>query len=317
MLGNTETSERAGSISPRDAWADRPLISTELLRSFIWVCELGSFTKAARQIGLTQPAITAQLKRLELAVGARLLDRSKAGVRLTVRGREILAYARRMLEINDQMLIAASSRGTPAVRLGVPNMFAACILRALVDDAHLSTLNGSVQLFCDNSRNLLEEVKNEKLELACIFGNRLDEANVVSSWDEEIVWVRSPDCRHDISRRVPVIGSSGRCLSSQMALAALTKASRNFEVVLSANDWSIRCAAMRRGFGYLTMPRRLVPDDLVIEEHGLPSLRNMGAGIVTRNGVDPKEISKLLGLCESVVRRPASGLGPGFAVDGL
>ena len=58
-------------------------IPTELLRTLLAVVDLRSFTKAAQSLGVTQPAVSAQIKRLQGLVGADLLDKSAPGVTLT------------------------------------------------------------------------------------------------------------------------------------------------------------------------------------------------------------------------------------------
>ena len=58
-------------------------IPTELLRTLVAVVELRSFTKAARSLGVTQPAVSAQIKRLQGLLGTELLDKSAPGVTLT------------------------------------------------------------------------------------------------------------------------------------------------------------------------------------------------------------------------------------------
>jgi DNA-binding transcriptional LysR family regulator len=64
------------------------------LRHFLLVVEHGTLTEASRHAHLSQPALTAAMQRLERAMGARLLDRSAAGSRLTAAGRELLPRAR-------------------------------------------------------------------------------------------------------------------------------------------------------------------------------------------------------------------------------
>src|SRR2546425_8322515 len=93
-----EEAERGPSAS------ERASIPTDLLRTFVAICELGSFTKAAHMFGLTQPAVSSHMRRLESMIGADLLQKSLAGVTLTDCGAEVLRCARRILSINDQIV---------------------------------------------------------------------------------------------------------------------------------------------------------------------------------------------------------------------
>ncbi|MDR3686451.1 MAG: LysR family transcriptional regulator [Coriobacteriia bacterium] len=67
------------------------------LRAFVSVVDLGSFSEAARQSGISQPAVTMQIKALEGDVGATLLDRRYHRVELTEAGEALLPYARSVL----------------------------------------------------------------------------------------------------------------------------------------------------------------------------------------------------------------------------
>lgn len=67
------------------------------IRAFVAVVDKGSFSAAARTMGLSQPAVTMQVQGLESDVGATLLERRYRKVDLTEAGRTLLPYARRVL----------------------------------------------------------------------------------------------------------------------------------------------------------------------------------------------------------------------------
>jgi DNA-binding transcriptional LysR family regulator len=106
------------------------------LRAFATVASSGGVTRAAGLLNLTQSAVSMQLRRLEEALGVRLLERTPRGVDLTPEGERALGLARRMLDLNDallsEMLPDAAAR---MIRLGVPHdvVFGAIpeVLRAL------------------------------------------------------------------------------------------------------------------------------------------------------------------------------------------
>lgn len=74
------------------------------LRSFAAVADAGGVTRAAGFLNLTQSAVSMQIKRLEEALDAELLDRSGRQVSLTAAGEQLLGYARKMLALNDEAL---------------------------------------------------------------------------------------------------------------------------------------------------------------------------------------------------------------------
>jgi len=74
-----------------------PEIPLELLRTAAAVEYLGSYFQAARHLGLSQPSLSARLKRLEKIAGDKIFERSSAGLRPTEFGKVILEHALRVL----------------------------------------------------------------------------------------------------------------------------------------------------------------------------------------------------------------------------
>ncbi|MCF3932140.1 LysR family transcriptional regulator [Acuticoccus sp. M5D2P5] len=73
------------------------------LRSFVAIVDAGGVTRAAARLNLTQSAVSMQLKRLEESLGQSLLERSRKGMTPTSNGELLLSYARRMLDLNDEV----------------------------------------------------------------------------------------------------------------------------------------------------------------------------------------------------------------------
>src|SRR6185503_6727184 len=93
----------------------------EELRHLALVAEHGSFTEAARRAGLSQPALSASIARLERGMGARLLHRGAGGTRLTAAGEALLPRARAALAaVEDGRRAVAEIEGLHAgeVRVG-------------------------------------------------------------------------------------------------------------------------------------------------------------------------------------------------------
>ncbi len=67
------------------------------LHALVVLAEELSFTRAARRLGIAQPALSAQISRLERRLGSRLVERSTRSVELTPAGQDLLGRARRAL----------------------------------------------------------------------------------------------------------------------------------------------------------------------------------------------------------------------------
>lgn len=87
------------------------------LDTFLMVAQLGSCTAAAQQLGLTQPAVTQHLARLEEHYGCAFFTREGRTMRLTPQGEEFLHYVR-MQRSNEQQLVKRLRRRTQPLRIG-------------------------------------------------------------------------------------------------------------------------------------------------------------------------------------------------------
>src|SRR5690349_6783929 len=97
-----------------------PNLDLDLLKAFLAVTEHRSFTRAAATLNRTQSAVSVQIRRLEERLGARLFHRTRSGVTLNAAGRELLVYARRLVDLNAEAIGALRARRHDAVvRLGV------------------------------------------------------------------------------------------------------------------------------------------------------------------------------------------------------
>src|SRR5215469_13403644 len=91
------------------------------LRAFHAVASHGSFTRAARSLGVTQPTLSAQVKALEEDYGVALFDRRGRGIVATPLGEQLLEITRRMFVLEDEageLLARAHDLTTGRLRVG-------------------------------------------------------------------------------------------------------------------------------------------------------------------------------------------------------
>ena len=92
------------------------------LRAFVTVADSGGVTRAAGLLNLTQSAVSMQIKRLEDFLGQALFLRQARRLALSLEGEQLLSYARRMLDLNDEALSRLTSGAYEGeIRLGVPH----------------------------------------------------------------------------------------------------------------------------------------------------------------------------------------------------
>jgi LysR family hydrogen peroxide-inducible transcriptional activator len=83
------------------------------LRYLVAVADLRHFGRAAARCFVSQPTLSAQLKKLEQALGVQLIERAPNNVSLTAAGDEVVARARRILEASDEVVALARSQRDP------------------------------------------------------------------------------------------------------------------------------------------------------------------------------------------------------------
>ena len=278
-------------------------IPTDLLRTFVAICELGSFTKAAHLFDLTQPAVSAHMRRLEAIIGANLIEKSLSGVTLTDCGQDVLRHARRMLAINDQIVSGGGVQPqAQVIRLGIPNLYATTKLARILSECAARAGDARLQVRCDHSPGLLRSVRAGHLELAAAFVSDADLKGALVTWPEDLVWVKARDYALNPGDPVPLVSSPNLLLPDRVAMAVLEQANRRYEIVFTAFDTLARRAAAAAGLGYLLLPRRVIMDPLVVEAPGvLPDLPAVTMGIFARDDLDISALAPLIAAVETIL----------------
>ena len=138
------------------------------LEYLVAVAEEANFTRAAERIHVAQPAVSAQIQRLERELGQTLVDRSRRAVRLTEAGEAVLPHARAALAAVRTMHVAAEEitqlvRGT--VTIGTVTSHNVD-MPGLLADFHNEHPNVEITLGTDTSDNLIDNVRTGKLDVA-------------------------------------------------------------------------------------------------------------------------------------------------------
>jgi DNA-binding transcriptional LysR family regulator len=285
-------------------------IPTELLRTFIAVVDLRSFTKAAQALGVTQPAVSAQIKRLQFLLGIELFDKSAPGVTLTEKGDLVVTYARRILALNDQILSAVMPGDiTPPLRVGIPGDFAGSILPRTVAEFQARTPDLRVQLRGDPSESLLRELGQGLLDLAVALTTSPPAVEPRYSWREEVVWIRGAGIEWNPAAPVRLVTLRENSIMYRVATSTLKQAGRDFQIVFSAFATNGLTAAVAAGLGIAVLPRSQVPSEVEIwHDAPLPKPSDAYCGIYLREGADCPMLEQLADCLFADMQ--ASGSGP-------
>lgn len=91
------------------------------LRTLIAVADTGGMTRAANRLNLTQSTVSMQMKRLEELLSLPVLERHGRAMRPTLEGEQLLSYARKLIELNDDAIDSLiGTKDAGSLRFGVP-----------------------------------------------------------------------------------------------------------------------------------------------------------------------------------------------------
>jgi aminoethylphosphonate catabolism LysR family transcriptional regulator len=138
------------------------------LRAFHAVASEGGFTRGATRLGVSQPAVTAQIKALEQAYGIELFHRRGQRVELSDFGRSVLTHSRRLfaqLDDLEALLAAAGSQRIGRLELGADGPFAVMDLLA----AFVARYPGvRVAMRLGNATRVLADLREGRVDLAVL-----------------------------------------------------------------------------------------------------------------------------------------------------
>lgn len=273
-------------------------IPTDLLRTFLAVIDLQSHTRAAEQLGRSQPAISLQMKRLQDLLDVALFSK-EASARPTEAGDLVATYARQMLTLNDELVLRLSRRDRQgSVRIGIPNDYADHFLPRLMPKLAQAGLDFRFEVVCDLSHVLLQGLRQGLFDIVVAMTADGPAEGAFQTWTEALAWV-GPRTEADMPlppgpvsgptpAPTPAEGGNLRiicypegCLYRRAMLSALQREGRGFELVYTSPSLAGIGAAVASGFGHTALARRLVPPGLAaLDDHpGLPRLGDVRVGI--------------------------------------
>lgn len=185
------------------------------LETFLWIARLGGFRLAADRLNTTQPTVSARIAALEDELGVRLFERRARAVTLTVKGRDLIPFAERLLSLRGDMIAAVGNpeavQGT--IVLGVVETIAHTWLPRLIERLAQTFPALTLELDVDITTVLLRRLLAREIDIALLMGpvSRPDIANLPIG-RFPLIWAASP--RLDLHgrtlgladlRRLPII----------------------------------------------------------------------------------------------------------------
>ena len=175
-----------------------PYMDTRQLATFCAVVERESFSQAAERLGVTQPAVSLQVRALEERLGQQLLDRSGRRVEPTEAGRRLYRSAQRMLQLEEQLLddVAAvdGDRLAGTLALGASTGPGAHLVPLLLCEFQREHPDLHIALSIWDTHAVIERVADREVELGVVGASRRHRSLVFEPLArDEIVLAVPPD----------------------------------------------------------------------------------------------------------------------------
>lgn len=281
-----------------------------LLRTLIQVADCGSMTGAAGRLHMTQGAVSQRIKRLEDVFGGPLLERNQRGAGLTGAGERLLAKARKLVALNDDILATLPAPAdTPrrVVRLGVPHDLIGTHLPPLLQQYARHYPQADVTLVAGSSQELRQAYDSGKIDLALI------EQPAASAGGERLsleqpVWVGAAGGQAWARRPLPVCLVSATCVFRQPVADALAGAGIAARSVIDYASMEATTATVQADLAVTAWLASTVPStlDILGPASGLPALPPFAITLHAPREAAPAVLAMASCVRDIYVRRPES-----------
>ncbi|MCJ1696319.1 LysR family transcriptional regulator [Rathayibacter caricis DSM 15933] len=248
-----------------------------LLRTFLAVAETRGFTRAAAQLGISQPTVSQHVRRLEQAADRILVVRDTREVEITDNGVAMAGFARTILAAHaaaEDYFSGTAMKGR--LRFGSADDLAITQLPRIL--RHFRQLHPQIklELTVDQSAPLRRRLEAGQLDLIFVkTAPGSTDGRLVRR--DTMVWVAHEKTVVERDETVPLIAYRGPSVSRQIAIDALEAAGRTWRITCNTREVNGVLAAVRAGIGVAVFPRSLIPEDLVTvgDRAGLPELEDI------------------------------------------
>jgi DNA-binding transcriptional LysR family regulator len=290
-------------------------LDLDQLKTFVAIAESGSFTRAADRVAKTQSAVSMQMRRLEERVGKPIFARDGRQSRLSEDGERLLAYARRLLRLNDETLAAfEEAELSGRVRLGTPDDYADRFLPEILARFAASNPRAEVTVVCAPTPTLVEAMTAGDPDVAIITHVReKGPAEIIRR--EPLLWVGSQ--RHAAHEMDPLPVALGRptCNWRRAALDGLELVGRRHRLLYVSWNSTAVGAAVLAGLAVSVLPESALRPGMRVlgEREGLPRLPEVEIGLLRARGASLPVVDALTGhIVSSLDNLSASALSVPF-----
>lgn len=245
------------------------------LKTFTAIAETGSFSRAAEQVNKTQSAVSMQMKRLEETVGRALFVKQGRRNALTREGDRLLAYASRLVRLNEEAVRAFSAPSLSGlVRLGIPDDYADRFLPPVLARFSRSHPGVELDVLCTASIELTQSITKGELDLAIITTHCDSDPVGQIIRTEQLMWVTAK--RHCVHTEevIPLALGPTTCCWRRASETALAEAGKDYRVTFTSSNAAANAAVVLSGLAVSVLPESAVRPGMAVldKSDGFPPL---------------------------------------------
>ena len=158
------------------------------LITFIHVAELGSFTKAAEQLGYSQSTISFQIKQLEDELGCLLFERINHTITLTERGHELVSYAHQVRALTEDFKENLSKKEEPDgyIHIVTPDSVCEEMISAHYKDFHKKYPSIVIRFSTGDTSDMLNMIDHNEADVIITLDHRLFNKDYVIAKEQQL-----------------------------------------------------------------------------------------------------------------------------------
>jgi len=247
-------------------------LDTRTVETFLVTADLLHFTRAARALGMAQPTLSAQMKRLEHDLGTPLFDRVGRNVRLTVAGTVFRAQARkamRTLEEARQAIVDLEGLKGGVLRVGVTHLLATQLLPRVAVAFGKAHPQVRLHLAKATSEQVEQLLARGTLDLGVTFSppshpdtvaERLFVEPLVLALASRHPWARRRKVAFAELGGLPLVLTDGGFATRRLVEKTAAKARVSLDVAMEVNDIDLILVIVKEGGGATVIARRLAAE---------------------------------------------------------
>lgn len=256
-------------------------LDLSLLRTFLAVVRHGSMGRTAAAVAKTQSAVSQQMLRLEKVIGRKLFSRTRNGVKLTVHGELLVAYANRAVDLNEEALARLREESASGlVRLGVSQETVVAGLTPALKRFQRTHPDVELKLSVGEPAKLEFLLAQGELDFIISDPSRIAGAPVIE-WRSTLAWLASTDLSIDPFKTLPLVLCESAGLWRDEILSSLRRAGWEWRVVFESASLDATLVAVESGLGVSALLRETARSTGIREvEHArLPALPEVRFGM--------------------------------------